>query len=70
MACKWWRGGRIRLYEARGTLQLYVDSLEPRGLGALRLQLQQLRDKLEAEGLLGAGAQAAAALPAAIAWRS
>jgi exodeoxyribonuclease VII large subunit len=44
--------GRIRLYEARGTLQLYVDSLEPRGLGALRLQLQQLRDKLEAEGLL------------------
>jgi exodeoxyribonuclease VII large subunit len=45
-------GGRIRLYEARGTLQLYVDSLEPRGLGALRLQLQQLRDKLAAEGLL------------------
>ena len=45
-------GGRIRLYEARGNLQLYVDSLEPRGLGALRLQLQQLRDKLEAEGLL------------------
>jgi exodeoxyribonuclease VII large subunit len=44
--------GRIRLYEARGTLQLSVDSLEPRGLGALRLQLQQLRDKLEAEGLL------------------
>jgi exodeoxyribonuclease VII large subunit len=45
-------GGRIRLYEARGVLQLYVDSLEPRGLGALRLQLQQLRDKLRAEGLL------------------
>jgi exodeoxyribonuclease VII large subunit len=44
--------GRIRLYQARGTLQLYVDSLEPRGLGALRLQLRQLRDKLEAEGLL------------------
>jgi exodeoxyribonuclease VII large subunit len=45
-------GGRIRLYEARGMLQLYVDSLEPRGLGALRLQLRQLRDKLHAEGLL------------------
>ena len=45
-------GGRIRLYEARGTLQLYVDSLEPRGLGALRLQLEQLRDRLAAEGLL------------------
>jgi exodeoxyribonuclease VII large subunit len=45
-------GGRVRLYEARGTLQLYVDSLEPRGLGALRLQLRQLRDKLAVEGLL------------------
>ena len=47
-------GGRVRLYEARGTLQLYVDTLEPRGVGALRLQLEQLRDKLSAEGLLGA----------------
>ena len=44
--------GRIRLYEARGTLQLYVDTLEPRGVGALRLQLEQLRAKLSAEGLL------------------
>jgi exodeoxyribonuclease VII large subunit len=47
-------GGRVRLYEARGTLQLYVDTLEPRGVGALRLQLEQLRDKLSAEGLLAA----------------
>ena len=31
-------GGRVRLYAARGTLQLYVESLEPRGLGALRLR--------------------------------
>jgi exodeoxyribonuclease VII large subunit len=45
-------GGRVRLYEARGTLQLYVDTLEPRGVGALRLQLEQLRTKLSAEGLL------------------
>ena len=44
--------GRVRLYEARGTLQLYVDTLEPRGVGALRLQLEQLRTKLSAEGLL------------------
>jgi len=44
--------GRIRFYEARGAVQLYVDSLEPRGLGALRLALEQLRDKLAAEGLL------------------
>lgn len=46
--------GRIRFYEARGALQLYVDSLEPRGFGALRQQLEQLRDKLAADGLLAA----------------
>jgi len=45
-------GGRIRLYEARGAVQLYVDSLEPRGQGAVRLALEQLRRKLAAEGLL------------------
>ena len=47
-------GGRVRLYEARGALQLYVDSIEPRGLGALRQQVEQVRDKLAAEGLLAA----------------
>ncbi|MGH7899180.1 MAG: exodeoxyribonuclease VII large subunit, partial [Candidatus Binatia bacterium] len=47
-------GGRVRLYETRGTLQLYVASLEPRGMGALRLALEQLREKLSAEGLLDA----------------
>jgi len=47
-------GGRVRLYEARGTLQFYVDSIEPRGLGALRQQVEQVRDKLAAEGLLAA----------------
>jgi exodeoxyribonuclease VII large subunit len=46
--------GRVRLYEARGALQLYADSIEPRGLGALRQQVEQLRDKLAAEGLLAA----------------
>jgi exodeoxyribonuclease VII large subunit len=44
--------GRVGFYEAGGKLQLYVESLEPRGLGALRLQLERLRAKLEAEGLL------------------
>ncbi len=44
--------GRVRFYDAGGKLQLYVESLEPRGLGALRLQLERLRQKLEAEGLL------------------
>ncbi len=44
--------GRVRFYDAGGKLQLYVESLEPRGLGALRLQLERLRQKLEVEGLL------------------
>lgn len=46
--------GRVRLYEARGALQIYVDSVEPRGVGALRRQLEELRDKLAGEGLLAA----------------
>lgn len=43
--------GRISLYEVRGDLQLYVDALEPRGLGELRLALEQLRQRLATEGL-------------------
>jgi exodeoxyribonuclease VII large subunit len=43
--------GRIGLYEVRGTLQLYVDAMEPRGLGSLQLALEQLKRRLAAEGL-------------------
>lgn len=43
--------GRVSVYEVRGDLQLYVDGLEPRGLGELRLALEQLRQRLAAEGL-------------------
>jgi exodeoxyribonuclease VII large subunit len=46
--------GRVSLYEVRGDLQLYVDAMEPRGLGAVRLALEQLKRKLEAEGLFDA----------------
>src|SRR5262249_8086518 len=42
---------RIGLYEARGDLQLYVDAMEPRGLGSAQLALEQLRKRLAAEGL-------------------
>ncbi|HYD50350.1 MAG TPA: exodeoxyribonuclease VII large subunit [Terriglobales bacterium] len=43
--------GRVSLYDAQGSLQLYVDTIEPQGLGALQLALEQLKQKLQAEGL-------------------
>lgn len=46
--------GRIGVYEARGEYQLYVDSLEPQGHGALQLAFELLKKKLEAEGLFEA----------------
>jgi exodeoxyribonuclease VII large subunit len=42
---------RVDLYAERGTLQLYVDFMEPLGLGAMRLAFEQLRERLGAEGL-------------------
>ena len=41
----------VEIYESRGDLQLIVRQLEPRGDGALRLAFEQLRRRLEAEGL-------------------
>ena len=43
--------GRISVYEARGEYQLYVESIEPQGLGALQLAFEELKRKLAAEGL-------------------
>jgi exodeoxyribonuclease VII large subunit len=43
--------GSISVYEARGDYQLIVEGLEPKGIGALQLQFQQLKEKLEKEGL-------------------
>ena len=43
--------GRISVYETRGEYQLYVESLEPQGLGALQLAFEQLKKRLAAEGL-------------------
>jgi exodeoxyribonuclease VII large subunit len=42
---------RVSLYTARGDLQIYVESLEPRGQGALYLAFEQLKKKLAQEGL-------------------
>jgi exodeoxyribonuclease VII large subunit len=44
--------GRVSLYEARGAYQLVADALDPAGLGALQLGLEQLKKRLAAEGLL------------------
>jgi len=43
--------GHLSVYEARGEYQLYVDYLEPAGIGALQLAFEQLKAKLAAEGL-------------------
>ena len=43
--------GRVAVYAQRGRYQLYVDRQQPLGKGALELAFQQLRAKLEAEGL-------------------
>src|SRR6185312_6605960 len=47
--------GSLDVYEARGEYQLIVEVLEPRGAGALQLAFEQLKKKLEAEGLFEAG---------------
>jgi len=46
--------GDVTVYEARGDLQIIVREVEPRGLGALQLAFEQLRARLEAEGLFDA----------------
>lgn len=47
-------GGRVQVYPSRGRYQLYVNTLHPLGRGALEVAFQQLRAKLEAEGLFAA----------------
>ena len=46
--------GRLSVYPARGDLQLYVTVMEPRGVGAQQLALEQLKATLAAEGLFAA----------------
>ncbi len=47
----------VGLYEPRGDLQLLVQTLEPRGVGPLQLAFEQLRARLEAEGLFDPAAR-------------
>ena len=46
--------GQLEVYEARGEVQIVCQHLEPRGLGALQLAFEQLKRRLEAEGLFAA----------------
>ncbi len=43
--------GRVTIYEDRGELQISAEYIEPKGAGSLQLAFEQLKAKLEAEGL-------------------
>jgi exodeoxyribonuclease VII large subunit len=43
--------GTLTIYEARGDYQIVADSAEPVGAGALQMAFEQLKQKLQAEGL-------------------
>ncbi|WP_088226402.1 exodeoxyribonuclease VII large subunit [Desulfosporosinus sp. FKB] len=43
--------GNLRIYDREGTVQFYVEEMEPSGLGQLYLAFEQLKKKLAAEGL-------------------
>jgi exodeoxyribonuclease VII large subunit len=46
--------GRVTVYEDRGELQISAEYIEPKGTGSLQLAFEQLKAKLEAEGLFAA----------------
>jgi len=46
--------GRVDVYEAQGALQLYVDAIQPSGVGDLAIRFEQLKARLSAEGLFAA----------------
>ena len=59
--------GRVTVYEARGELQISAEYIEPKGAGALQIAFEQLKAKLEAEGLFAAERKKAVpALPARV----
>lgn len=43
--------GNVTVYQPRGEVQLQVDVLQPQGTGILQLRLEELRQRLEAEGM-------------------
>ena len=51
--------GRVSVYEATGQYQLYIDDMQPYGAGALAVAFEQLKAKLEKEGLFHVSAKKA-----------
>lgn len=49
--------GQVDVYERDGVYQLYVRDMHPEGIGSLTLAFEQLKDKLEKEGLFAASAK-------------
>jgi len=47
--------GRLTVYEPRGEYQMVLDTVEPKGIGALQLAVEQLKARLAAEGLFDQG---------------
>lgn len=43
--------GKVTVYEPRGNYQIFCEQMEPVGAGALQMAFEQLKKKLEAEGL-------------------
>ncbi|UQS81626.1 exodeoxyribonuclease VII large subunit [Bombilactobacillus folatiphilus] len=43
--------GRVSIYEPSGQYQIYIDQMEPNGIGALYQAFEQLKKKLQAEGV-------------------
>lgn len=43
--------GRLTVYELRGEYQIVIDTVEPKGVGALQLAFEQLKERLAAEGV-------------------
>ncbi len=46
--------GRVELYAPRGQYQIIIESMQPDGIGALNLAYEQLKEKLDKEGLFDA----------------
>ena len=46
--------GRLNVYEVKGEYQVVIDYIEPKGIGALQLAFEQLKERLKREGLFDA----------------